>query len=104
MYCIIIINMIIVRSDISVHLLKMSKYEKCIEDRMGKESIYTPVSLYDLLDNMKQPAAIRVLQYWYTILVIPVFYQYLPVSAILVQILVNTSIPVSSRIFQYLQY
>ena len=49
MYCIIIINMIIVRSDISVHLLKMSKYEKCIEDRMGKESIYTPVSLYDLL-------------------------------------------------------
>ena len=48
---------------------------------------------------MKQPAAILVLQYWYTILVIPVFYQYLPVSAILVQILVNTSIPVSSRIF-----
>ena len=44
---------------------------------------------------MKQPAAILVLQYWYTILVIPVFYQYLPVSAILV----NTSIPVSSRIF-----
>jgi hypothetical protein len=39
--------------------------------------------------------------HWYTILVIPVFYQYLPVSAILVQILVNTSIPVSSRIFQY---
>ena len=52
---------------------------------------------------MKQPAAILVLQYWYTILVIPVFYQYLPVSAILVQILVNTSYPVSSRIFQYLQ-
>ena len=50
-------------------------------------------------DNMKQPAAILVLQYWYTILVIPVFYQYLPVSAILVQILVNTSIPVSFRIF-----
>ena len=45
---------------------------------------------------MKKPAAILVLQYWY--------YQYLPVSAILVQILVNTSIPVSSRIFQYLQY
>ena len=41
---------------------------------------------------MKQPAAILVLQYWYIILVIPVFYQYLPVSAILVQILVNTSI------------
>jgi hypothetical protein len=39
-----------------------------------------------------------------TILVIPVFYQYLPVSAILVQILVNTNIPVSSRIIQYLQY
>jgi hypothetical protein len=39
-----------------------------------------------------------------TILVIPVFYQYLPVSAILVQILVNTSYPVSTRIFQYLQY
>jgi hypothetical protein len=56
------------------------------------------------MDNMKQPAAILVVQYWYTILVIPVFYQYLPVSAILVQILVNTSIPVSSRIFQYLQY
>ena len=37
------------------------------------------------------------------ILVLPV-YQNLPVSAILVQILVNTSIPVSSRIFQYLQY
>jgi len=35
-----------------------------------------------------------------TILVMPVFYQNLPVSAILV----NTSIPVSSRIFQYLQY
>jgi hypothetical protein len=49
---------------------------------------------------MKQPAAILVLQYWYTILVIPVFYQYLPVSpvsAILV-------LPVFSRIFQYLQY
>ena len=46
-------------------------------------------------DNMKQPAAI---------LVLPVFYQNLPVSAILVQILVNTSITVSSRIFQYLQY
>jgi hypothetical protein len=28
-------------------------------------------------DNMKQPAAILVLQYWYTILVISVFYQYL---------------------------
>jgi hypothetical protein len=40
-------------------------------------------------DNMKQPAAILVLKYWYTILVIPVFYQYLPVSAILVQILVK---------------
>jgi hypothetical protein len=46
-------------------------------------------------DNMKQPAAI---------LVLPVFYQNLPVSAKLVQILVNTSITVSSRIFQYLQY
>jgi hypothetical protein len=55
-------------------------------------------------DNMKQPAAILVLQVLYTILVFPVFYQNLPVSAILVQILVNTSIPVSSRIFQYLQY
>ena len=60
--------------------------------------------MYGFSDNMKQPAAILVLQYWYTILVIPVFYQYLPVSVILVQILVNTSIPVSSRIFQYLQY
>ena len=37
-----------------------------------------------ITDNMKQPAATLVLQYWYTILVIPVFYQYLPVSAILV--------------------
>ena len=37
-------------------------------------------------DNMKQPAAILVLQYWYTILVVPVFSQNLPVSAILVQI------------------
>ena len=44
---------------------------------------------------MKQPT---------TILVLPVFFQNLPVSAILVQILVNTSFPVSSRIFQYLQY
>jgi hypothetical protein len=35
------------------------------------------------LDNMKQPAAILVLQYWYTILVVPVFSQNLPVSAIL---------------------
>ena len=42
-------------------------------------------------DNMKQPVAI---------LVLPVFYENLPVSAILV----NTSFPVSSRIFQYLQY
>jgi hypothetical protein len=55
-------------------------------------------------DNMKQPAAILVLQYWYTILVIPVFYQYLPVSAILVQILVNTSIPVSSSICNTRRY
>jgi hypothetical protein len=47
------------------------------------------------MDNMKQPT---------TILVLPVFFQNLPVSAILVQILVNTSFPVSSRIFQYLQY
>ena len=42
--------------------------------------------------------------YRVTILVIPVFYQNLPVSGILVQILVNTSIPLSSRILQYLQY
>ena len=47
-------------------------------------------------DNMKQPAAILVLPVLYTILVFPVFYQNLPVSAILVQILVNTSIPVSA--------
>jgi hypothetical protein len=53
---------------------------------------------------MKQPAAILVLPVLYTILVLPVFYHNLPVSAILVQILVNTSIPVSSRMFQYLQY
>ena len=42
---------------------------------------------------MKQPAAILVL---YTILVLSVFYQNLPVSAILVHILVNTSFPVSA--------
>ena len=42
------------------------------------------VKLYEKdWDNMKQPAAILVIQYWYTILAIPVFYQYLPVSAIL---------------------
>ena len=52
------------------------------------------------MDNMKQPAAILVLQYWYTIMVIPVFYQYLPVSAILV----NTSIPVSSSICNARRY
>jgi hypothetical protein len=40
---------------------------------------------------MKQPAAILVLQYWYTIL------ENLPVSAILV-------LPVFSRIFHYLHY
>jgi hypothetical protein len=40
-------------------------------------------SVETMVDNMKKPAAILVLQYWYTILVIPVFYQYLPVSAIL---------------------
>ena len=56
------------------------------------------------LDNMKQPAAILVLQYWYTILVVPVFSQNLPVSAILVQILVNTSIPVSSSICNTRRY
>ena len=45
-------------------------------------------------DIMKQPAAILVLPVLYTILVhvLPVFYQNLPVSAILVQILVNTCI------------
>jgi hypothetical protein len=51
-------------------------------------------ALLKYLDNMKQPAAILVLPVLYTILVLPVFYQNLPVSAILVQILVNTSIPV----------
>ena len=52
---------------------------------------------YDLfdLDNMKRPA---------TILVLPVFYQNLPVSAILVQILVNTSIPASSSICNTRKY
>ena len=44
---------------------------------------------------MKQPVAI---------LVLLVFYQNLPVSAILVQILVNTSIPVSSRICNTRRY
>jgi hypothetical protein len=53
------------------------------------------INSFESLDNMKQPAAI---------LVLPVYYQNLPVSAILVHILVNTSIPVSPRIFQYLQY
>ena len=51
-----------------------------------------------LLDIMKQPAAILVLP------VLPVFYQNLPVSAILVQILVNTSIPVSSSICNTRRY
>ena len=59
---------------------------------------------FSFLDNIKQPAAILVLQYWYTILVIPVFYQNLPVSAILVQILVNTSIPESSSICNTRRY
>jgi hypothetical protein len=60
---------------------------------------------------MKQPAAILVLQYWYTILVIPVFYQYLPVSDTgITSIFQNLPVsailvlPVFSRIFQYLQY
>ena len=44
-------------------------------------------------DNMKQSAAILVIVL-YTILVLPVFYQNLPVSAILVQILVNTIVTV----------
>jgi hypothetical protein len=68
------------------------------------------------LDNMKQPAARLVLQYWYTILLISVFYQYLPVSAILVRNTGITSIfqnlpvsaimvlPVFPRIYRYLQY
>jgi hypothetical protein len=47
------------------------------------------------LDNMKQPAAI---------LVLPVFYQNLPVSAILVHRLVNTSIPVSPSILPKYEY
>ena len=53
---------------------------------------------------MKQPAAILVLPVLYTILVLQVFYQNLPVSAILVQILVNTSIPVSSSICNTRRY
>ena len=52
-------------------------------------------ALYYTLDNMKQPA---------TILVLPVLYQNLPVSAILVQILVNSSIPVSSSICNTRRY
>ena len=60
--------------------------------------------LIDISDNMKQPVAMLVLPVLYTIMVSPVFYQNLPVSAILVQILVNTSILVFSRIFQYLKY
>jgi hypothetical protein len=44
------------------------------------------------LDKMKQPAAILVLPVLYTILVLPVFYQNFPVSAILVQILVIAKI------------
>jgi hypothetical protein len=66
----------------------------------NKNRLWWPCLLTDRdgmsnLDNMKQPAAI---------LVLPVLYQNLPVSAILVQILVNTTFPVSFRIFQYLQY
>jgi hypothetical protein len=64
----------------------------------------TLILILEFSDNMKQPAAILVLPVLHTILVLPVFYQNLPVSAILVQILVNTRIPVSSRIVQYLQY
>ena len=52
-------------------------------------------NMLNFFNNMEQPDAI---------LVLAVFYQNLPVSAKLVQILVNTSITVSSRIFQYLQY
>ena len=39
--------------------------------------------LYKYRDIMKQPAAILVVPVLYTILVLPVFYQNLPVSAIL---------------------
>jgi hypothetical protein len=61
---------------------------------------------------MKQPPAILVLQYWYTILVILVFYQYLPVSGNtgITSIFQNLPVsailvlPVYSRIFRYLQY
>jgi hypothetical protein len=60
-----------------------------LQDLCNNETaVYVPLTKE--MDNMKQPA---------TILVLPVFYQNLPVSAILVQILVNTSILVSSRIF-----
>jgi hypothetical protein len=56
---------------------------KCLNN---ETVVYVPLTKE--MDNMKQPA---------TILVLPVFYQNLPVSQ-LVQILVNTSIPVSSSI------
>jgi hypothetical protein len=88
---------------IQYQVIKHSKGQ-LYEERSWIWSSQWRVSTEDYLDNMKQPAAILVLWYWYTILVIPVFYQYLPVSAILVQILVDNSIPISSRIFQYLQY
>ena len=42
-----------------------------------KEIIASKIVTEKVSDNMKQPAAIMVLQYWYTILVIPVFDQYL---------------------------
>ena len=53
---------------------------------------------------MKQPTTILVLPVLYTILVLPVSYQNIPVCVILVHILVNTSIPVSSRICNNRRY
>ena len=78
-----------------------------------------PPFLYQQMDNMKQPAAILVLQYWYTILVIPVsssicntgitsifqylqywYYQYFPESSGVY----NTHILAMTSIFQYCRY
>ena len=84
----------------------------CIYQRFWYSSIvnarywYIQYCVYTILDFRYYNITILVflVVYRVTILVIPVFYQNVPVSGILVQILVNTSIPLSSRILQYLQY
>jgi hypothetical protein len=78
-------------------------------DRAG--SLYRR-PLLKSLDNMKQPAAILVLQYWYTILVLPVFlriFRYLQCSyfgndqyLLVLQILENSGRYWDTSIYQYL--